>query len=328
MASFLLWNGGKVKHMPHIAPHIPDDIHSYYEPFLGGGSVLLHVLRKADAGELRLGGQVVCNDINRGLIETYRAIAHDVEGVLRCYDDLCTAYEACQDATACSDNRRICLCKQCYYLAARLAFNAHLVAWRAEGGDGAEGPDGVAGAAGTPSCMLAAQFLFLNATCYRGLYRESKAGLMNSCYWTSRPILKKTEEIREAGRLFQKYGVRFECMDGHDFLCKVAPDLGKTDLVFVDPPYVPANDEEYEQDSYGRGAFGIEQTQAVLDWMYEHKDDCRLMYCNNGVEEMCAAFEGWETVLVYHLRRSLKFSGKATASSELLVTNQPAPKTT
>ena len=72
MHPFLKWAGGKTQILPLICENIPSDYHAYYEPFLGAGSVLLHLHpRKA-----------IVNDINPFLINCYIQIRDSLKDVL------------------------------------------------------------------------------------------------------------------------------------------------------------------------------------------------------------------------------------------------------
>lgn len=74
---FLKWAGGKQQLLEPILARLPKRIDTYYEPFLGGGAVFF-----ALAAEGRFENAVL-SDANYELIETYRAIAEDVEMLIR-----------------------------------------------------------------------------------------------------------------------------------------------------------------------------------------------------------------------------------------------------
>jgi DNA adenine methylase len=250
--SFLQWAGGKAKSMQYITPYIPKKIHNYYEPFLGGGSVLLHILSKADAGEISLTGRVVAADINMPIVLCYQAVKEDPEGVVAALERLCAAYDACPTSDTCKKHYCVCGCQECMYYAARALFNIYK------------------NAPIIPEIETAATFLFLNATCYRGLYRESKAGAFNTCYWTSRPLFPKSDRILEAGRLFQKYDVTFECRTYSDFWLTYldTKQLSMHDLVYIDPPFIktPVPAKRSKHDKEGT-VDAFEQSDAK--WLYE-----------------------------------------------------------
>ncbi|MGI5946428.1 MAG: DNA adenine methylase [Lachnospiraceae bacterium] len=71
-APFVKWAGGKRQLLPQIKERMPEHYKRYYEPFVGGGAVVLELLPK----------DALINDINRELIHTYRQIQTDPEGFL------------------------------------------------------------------------------------------------------------------------------------------------------------------------------------------------------------------------------------------------------
>lgn len=68
MNPFFRWVGGKRQLLPAIAQKIPYDIETYYEPFVGGGAVLLHVL------ETKKAKRIVATDLNDELINFYNCV--------------------------------------------------------------------------------------------------------------------------------------------------------------------------------------------------------------------------------------------------------------
>lgn len=64
MKPLFMWAGGKSKMLKHYRPFIPSGIQRYYEPFLGGGAMFLHVKPK----------EAFLNDINPGIVSIYKAI--------------------------------------------------------------------------------------------------------------------------------------------------------------------------------------------------------------------------------------------------------------
>ena len=102
----LKWAGSKKKLVDRILQRLPAAIGDYYEPFLGGGSVLIALLC---AG--RILGRVFVGDANPRLINTYKAIRDNVEDLVRELAALMS--EACDEAT---------------YYARREQFNAHSTA--------------------------------------------------------------------------------------------------------------------------------------------------------------------------------------------------------
>lgn len=320
MSTFLTWAGGKSKLMHHITPHIPNTMHHYYEPFVGGGSILLYVLQQVEQGNMQVHGKFVCGDVNLPLILCYRAVKHSVDDVITSFNSLCNSYESCRDKKECTRKTgAICLCKECYYFAIRLLFNAHHQVIRVAAD--------VDQMDMSMLCQFASFFLFLNSTCYRGLYRESKAGLMNSCYWTRRNIIRKYNELREAARLFRKFDVEFVATNFRQFLENnvQTPEGDPTSKSFImfDPPYIPLLPSSHVSSDYHCEGFNDKDTSDLVDWIRTHKDTYHMTYCNHASDKLrdlfCQDEATWDTYKTFQVRHSMRYTGEAQVVMEMVV---------
>lgn len=145
---FLKWAGGKGQLIKEIEQYYPFEngkITKYAEPFVGGGAVLFDILSRYNLKE------VYISDINAELINTYRIIRDDV-------DDLIKMLHAMQKdfIPLDTDNRKA------YYMQKRERFNDLKV----------NGNENI-------NIEKAALMIFLNKTCFNGLFRVNKKGLFN-----------------------------------------------------------------------------------------------------------------------------------------------------
>jgi len=81
----------------------------------------------------------------------------------------------------------------------------------------------------------AAQFLYLNRTCYNGLYRENLKGEFNVPIGTKDKVIFADEDFYEISKVLQNADIRTSDFD------KTIAEAGKGDLVFADPPYTTAH---------------------------------------------------------------------------------------
>ena len=79
---FLKWVGGKTQIINTILEIFPQDINNYYEPFLGGGSVLFGLLSLQKAGHIKINGNIKVYDLNQGLINVYQKIKNNPDELL------------------------------------------------------------------------------------------------------------------------------------------------------------------------------------------------------------------------------------------------------
>ncbi len=144
---FLKWAGGKSQLIGQLEALFPPDLakwdcFTYVEPFLGGGSMLFHML-----GKYKNIRQAVVNDMNGSLVASYRAVRDCPADLISRLKRLRAGYLACQDEAA----------RREFYMKIRDAYNGR-------------GPD---------QTETAALFIFLNKTCFNGLHRVNSKGLFN-----------------------------------------------------------------------------------------------------------------------------------------------------
>jgi DNA adenine methylase len=162
--------------------------------------------------------QAVLCDINSKLIYTYRAIRDNIEGVLSALDDLP------------KDDW-----KERYY-EVRTQLN--------EGSEGSES-------------RRAAQFLWLNRTCFNGLYRENRSGQFNVPCGSYKKINFPTRKhFLEVSGLLQ--GVALLTAD----FTEVMNSAGSQSQVYCDPPFVPLS-ATANFTAYSKGGFDYEQQEAL-----------------------------------------------------------------
>ncbi|MBQ8004192.1 MAG: Dam family site-specific DNA-(adenine-N6)-methyltransferase, partial [Oscillospiraceae bacterium] len=145
---FLKWAGGKGQLLKEIEKYYPFGrgvITKYAEPFVGGGAVLFDILSKYNLE------QIYISDINTELINTYIIIRKHIEKLIVLLEKYQSEYIPLE-----IEDRKL------YYMAKRDRFNDLKV-----NGNEAE------------NIEKAALMIFLNKTCFNGLYRVNKKGLFN-----------------------------------------------------------------------------------------------------------------------------------------------------
>lgn len=199
---FLKWAGGKgqlLKEIEQCYPFAKDTtITKYTEPFVGGGAVLFDVLNKYELQE------VYISDINAELINTYTIIRDDIDALL----DILRRFES--DYLALDNDGR----KEAY-LAKRARFNE----LKSKKENGVE---------------LAALMIFLNKTCFNGLYRVNRKGEYNVPMGAYKnPLICNEHNLKAVSKKLQN--VKIVCGDykeSGDF-------IDDKTFVYFDPPYRP-----------------------------------------------------------------------------------------
>lgn len=200
---FLKWAGGKGQLLPEIEKLYPfenGNITKYAEPFVGGGAVLFDILGEYDLE------QVYISDINPELINTYRMIRDNIDALIFFLSNLQDEY------TPMEHNQR-----NEYYLTKRERFN-HL----------AIGEDSMT------DIEKAALMIFLNKTCFNGLYRVNRKGFFNVPMGVYKnPLICDSENLYAVSKKLKD--VKIVCGDYR----QSADFIDESTFVYFDPPYRP-----------------------------------------------------------------------------------------
>jgi DNA adenine methylase len=124
--------------------------------------------------------------------------------------------------------------------------------------------------------MRAARMIYLNKTCYNGLWRVNSKGHFNVPAGRYRnPTILDEERLRAASQALQD--VELEVMDFE----RVIRLAGRGDFVYLDPPYFPlsetANFTSYSQDTFGE----YEHRKLALVFAELDRKGCRVMLSNS-----------------------------------------------
>lgn len=227
---FIKWVGGKTQLLDDIKNSLPKDLDkrgslTYIEPFVGGGAVLFWILQ-----EYPNITRAVINDINAELICTYRVIKNDVNTLIAELSRLQAEYLPLS-----AEDRKD------YYLAQRALFNTK----------------------STTDVQTAALFIFLNRTCFNGLYRVNSKGEFNVPHGKySNPRICDEATLRADAVLLQK--VEILCGD----FAQTGEYAGQNVLYYFDPPYRPLT-ETSAFTSYATGGFDDAEQIRLRDFCDE-----------------------------------------------------------
>lgn len=203
---FVKWAGGKGQLLTDIRKTYPDElgksIKKYAEPFVGGGAVLFDILSTYDLDA------VYISDINAELVNTYRIIRDNVSGLIEMLTELQATYLPIDDEA-----------RKVFYYEKRDRFNELKV-----NGDSAI------------NLESAALFIFLNRTCFNGLYRVNRKNLFNVPVGSyKKPTICDTHNLTAISKALQK--VTIVCGDYRESGDFIDADT----FVYFDPPYRPLN---------------------------------------------------------------------------------------
>jgi DNA adenine methylase len=307
----LKWVGGKMQIINDIMCGFPKEINNYHEPFIGGGSVLISFLTKVRDGAIKLTGKVYASDVNANLISFYKNIQGRPEECIDELRKLCSEYGAIVDGGVGGDgggggvvNRaaknieEASTSKESYYYWTRARFNALTAEERV-----------------LPKA--AAMLLFLNKTCFRGLYREGPNGF-NVPFGNNKNVAIIDEKnIRFVSGLIK------DVIFTHCSFESNAGLAGATrgDFIYFDPPYAPETDTSFV--GYSKDGFGIESHRALFRICGDMtKKGVSILMSNADVKMVKDAFPSpVYSTRVISCRRAIHSKEPDSRTNEVLITN-------
>jgi len=287
---FLKWAGGKTQLISEIEKNLPNStIDTYVEPFVGSGAVLFWIL-----GEFIQLEKAVVNDINEDLINTYKTIQSNSKELISILEILQDEYHSLESV----DDK-----KKEYYYQKRELFNNRK----------------------QNQTEHSALFIFLNRTCFNGLYRVNRKNEFNVPMGSyKKPTICDKSNILAVSEALQKV----ELLCG-DFEQTVNHATSNT-LFYFDPPYKPLS-ETSSFNSYAKDEFDDEEQIRLkkfcdrLDalghnWLLSNSDVKGKNINDNFFDDL---YEGFIIKRVDAKRSINANPEKRGFLKELLITNQP-----
>lgn len=207
MQPIVKWAGGKRRFAQQISKLLGNNFNNYYEPFIGGGAILLYMEPR----------NAKCSDINVELINLYNIVKYHPEELiveLQKYINKNNSHDYLQIRNIDRQPNEF----------SRLT-----------------------------EIERAARFMYLNHTCFNGIWRVNQNGQNNVPFGRYvNPKILAADEIRDVSKYFNDYNVSFEVNDYR----VVANRAQAGDVVYFDPPY---DVEEGQNGFVGYTASGFNQ---------------------------------------------------------------------
>jgi len=225
---FLKWAGGKSRLLKDIEKSLPKEFISsnftYVEPFVGSGAVLFWMLNNFPNIK-----RAIINDINSDLINVYKVISAkplELITLLELFQREFYSYEFNVEG------------RKEYYRTKRLLFNSRA----------------------TNKITQAAIFIFLNRTCFNGLYRVNKKNEFNVPIGSYvKPLICDKENILLVSKVLEKV----EILAG-DYE-KTLNYIDEKSLFYLDPPYKPLNKTSFFN-TYANNVFNDDEQIRLRDF--------------------------------------------------------------
>jgi len=218
---FLKWAGGKSQLLNKFEPFLPKEltltgkINKYFEPFLGGGAVFFWLSSSFDFDEVYL------YEINSEIVMCYNTIKKDVRALIKELSSLQEEFLAKSDAK-----------REKFFYEIRAEYNSYLIK-----------------KSKNKFIRRSASLIFLNRTCFNGLYRVNSKGEFNvpsgryenPTICDEENLLAVSEALKNAEIICGDFELCLEKADANSF-------------VYFDPPYRPLN-KTSSFTSYSKDAF-------------------------------------------------------------------------
>jgi len=228
------WVGGKTQIIDKLVVDFPIEINNYREAFLGGGSVLLTLLSYVKSGLIHIYGNIYAYDLNEPLISMYKNIQTQHTELYDKLQQIIIEFNECGNGEI---NRKPInieeakIAKENYYYWTRSEYNKLCFNDKT-------------------SILGSAMFIFLNKTCFRGVFRVGPNGFNVPYGHYKNPEIINRHHLDEIHNLIQP--VIFECCDFNTSLTNVEYN----DFVYLDPPYAPETDTSFV--GYTENGFNID----------------------------------------------------------------------
>ena len=257
----LKWAGGKTQLLGDILPKMPKKYGRFIEPFFGGGALFFAV---------RPVGGIIA-DSNPELVNLYRSVADDVEGVIE-------------------QLRLLKNTEEIFYLVRALDWTI------------------------LPSFQAAARTIFLNRTCFNGLYRVNKSGGFNVPFGRYKnPKILDENSLRAASELLRQTTI----ICG-DYKTVLKENTKAGDFVFLDPPYLPvsayADFKRYTKEQF----YEEDHVELAAEVHRLHELGCHVILTNSNhplVHEQYSKFP----IEIIQTKRYISCHGKSRTGEDAIV---------
>lgn len=249
---FLKWAGGKYKSSKLIEEYLPKSIREsksiehYFEPFIGGGGLFFYLISNNYSIK-----HAYINDINKELILTYNVVKYDVDSLIEYLLNLEDEFNELDQ-----DNRKL------YYQRIRKDFNKNL-----DGFDYDEYSE--------KHIIRASQVIFMNKTCFNGLFRVNKKGEFNVPMGRyKKPNICDESNLRKVSKVLKKTEIN---NGDYHYIENLIED---NSLIYFDPPFRPLT-KTSSFTSYSNNTFDDTEQEKLAKFYQKISDENRYIILSN-----------------------------------------------
>mgnify|MGYP000849069664 CR=1 FL=1 len=290
---FLKWVGGKTQIINNIISKFPIEINNYHELFLGGGSVLFALLSLQKQNKIIIKNKIYAYDINNNLINVYKHIQKNKDKLFEFITLYITEYDNIdgdiinRSPTSLEEAKTS---KESYYYYIRNKFNNM----------------------DKNTIEYSALFMFINKTCFRGMYREGPKGYnVPYGHYKKTPTIIKKNELDYISDLIKD--VEFIQSDFNISIKKIKDN----DFVYLDPPYAPENNTSFV--GYVMGGFSLENHNKLFNEIKKF-NKIKFVMSNSKVDLVTKHFANYKCEDII-ARRAINSKKPGSTTTEVIIYN-------
>lgn len=275
---FLKWLGGKTQIIDNILDKIPNNIENYHDIFLGGGSVLFGILSLQKQNKININNKIYAYDINKDLINVYKNIQNNKEELWKYITKYISEYH----------NKGEVISKENYYYSIRDKYNN----------------------INKDTIECSALFMFLNKTCFRGMYREGPNGFnVPYGHYKKTPTIITKEDLDNINVLIK------DVIFIHSDFCNSFKNIKSGDFVYLDPPYVPINKSSFV--GYIKDGFSFENHVTLFNKIKE-LNNIKFIMNNSNVKLVLDNFSDYSIEYI-KAKRAINSKNPDSTTTEVLI---------
>jgi DNA adenine methylase len=225
MKPIIKWQGGKTQLLKELKKRFPSNYNEYYEPFIGGGSVLFDIMPS----------KAYINDYNPHITGLYRVLAGSISDFTLLKSKL-KDLEITFNSLSTDDDRLN------LYMSYRVMDTQPSFSTMSE-------------------VDRAVRFVFLNKTGFNGRYRENSKGQFNIPFGDYKSITLVTPDFDNIRNYFVSTGITITTGDFSHILATIKPG----DFIYMDPPYDPIVNSELNYTAAGFNAIDQQRVKDEMD---------------------------------------------------------------
>ena len=292
---FIKWVGGKTQIIHTITDKFPNSIFNYHEIFLGGGSVLFALLTLHKNNKIEIKNKIYAYDINKTLINMFKHVQKNKAQLFEFITKYIKEYDSINGIEIIIKPKTIeqaKTSKESYYYWIRNIFNN----------------------IDKDTVESSAIFMFLNKTCFRGIYREGPNGFnVPYGHYKKTPTIITKQELNKVSELIQN--VEFIHSDFKNSI----KNIKEGDFVYLDPPYAHENKNSFV--CYVKDVFDINMHKSLFDEILKFDErKIKFLMSNAKVDFVLKKFKEYTCDEIV-ARRAINSKNHESTTIEVLIYN-------